>query len=336
MSPRADRLVALALVATLLLPASPAGAARMMNPATDVLWDEIFPIKIGSMTVYGSDNYDSTSGSAPVICTCPMPPPVYYRVGLGTAFWEPSHVIEVVKSPNYMPMTGSSINGPEATYGTSQASTINPGHGGGGSEHAFAHAHLWSFPVWLIMGMMIDSMCMSSDGELDMMYMTEFDPLWSEDELAAMIHPESVLFANPLAVIVCLLDSLSTQLYGPADILYWCMGAQGTAYPLTGNINNMQEVDAAAGVAQRLIFKLNREMIMCDPGIWYCACQYPLTWVKSNYKFHSARPVKEWNAWPIGKSSLFRTPINPPGSSVDGPCDEFLWVLLRHRLCCAE
>jgi conjugal transfer pilus assembly protein TraU len=36
-------------------------------------------------------------------------------------------------------------------------------------------------------------------GPLDLAYLTEVDPLWADDELAAILNPEAVLFANVVA-----------------------------------------------------------------------------------------------------------------------------------------
>jgi hypothetical protein len=34
-------------------------------------------------------------------------------------------------------------------------------------------------------------------GSIDILYITEIDPLWQDSELTAIINPEAVLFANP-------------------------------------------------------------------------------------------------------------------------------------------
>src|SRR3546814_3836357 len=66
--------------------------------------------------------------------------------------------------------------------------------------------------------------------------MTEVDPLWQDDALAALINPEAVVFANPIAKAACAGDCVAATANLPLDQLFWCAGCQGSMYPLNGNI----------------------------------------------------------------------------------------------------
>ncbi|MCP3922728.1 MAG: hypothetical protein GY714_09110 [Desulfobacterales bacterium] len=53
-----------------------------LNPAIDVAWTEVFPMKIGGVTVVpGSNGLPPIpdSGSS-VVCSCPAPPPCFCKI----------------------------------------------------------------------------------------------------------------------------------------------------------------------------------------------------------------------------------------------------------------
>ena len=79
---------------------------RFPNPITDVCWKCIFPIKLGGIPLATLGMEDGTNDDPPLICACPEPPPVFYRIGLGISFWEPARVAEAVRTPFCSPTLG--------------------------------------------------------------------------------------------------------------------------------------------------------------------------------------------------------------------------------------
>jgi conjugal transfer pilus assembly protein TraU len=308
-----------------------------MNPISDVNWEEIFPIRVAGITVAAGGTYDTPDMASSTICTCPLPPPVYRRTGVPVSYWEPARLVEVVKTPYYFPTIGRKLNiGRSAGAGLgANSSQVEAGPGNARPELSFVNAHYFAFPVWSIVGLIVDGMCVEAGSGFDVLYLTEVDPLWSDDSLALYIAPEALLFANPLTEMICMIDAASVNIYTPLDILFWCIGSGGYSYPMTGNVLDAKANDTASTAAARMIYKLSREFLVCDPGIWYCSCVSSPIWKKTNYKLHTARPSREPFAWPIGKSSLFRGPVNPPIRGAGGPEGEFLWVLFRKHICCA-
>ena len=60
--------------------ADPSCEGRFVNPISDVCWQCIFPMSIGSASVAAGGGPDTVNPASP-IQTCPMPPPIFYRIG---------------------------------------------------------------------------------------------------------------------------------------------------------------------------------------------------------------------------------------------------------------
>ncbi|MFH7319289.1 TraU family protein [Desulfurivibrio sp. D14AmB] len=329
-------------------------SGSMMNPISEVSWNEIFPIKIGGVEITGSNNYDNDDAASEPTCYCQYSEEAI-RYGVPLSMWEPARMIETVATPYYFPFLGEHFDessGEEGGPG-GEGAPGEEGAGGGFSGaylsgknaemdpasqemSSFAQAHYWIFPVWAIMGMFTDTRCVDGGG-MDLGYMTELDSLWQDAEASAIIHPEAILFANPIAQISCIADSVAVNVWAPLDAMYWCIGSSGSAYSMTGHIDNENLIQANAGVAARLLYKLHRQLLVCDAGIDLCYCVPMPIWRKSNYKLHAVRPAVRRTAYPIGKSQFFYgTGLNPPYRGAKGPGDEFLWMLFWKRACCAS
>jgi len=319
---------------SLLLILAMAGNAFAICPSTGafdmfnmVNWGSIFPISIAGIEIAGSR--DAVMTVPPIsspICVCPMPPPLFFRIGLTISFWEPARYIETVKDAWCIPSLGVGL---DSTSGAT-LDGVNK-LDAGNSEFTFAQAHYFIFPVWAMLGLMVDSVCVESEG-FDIAYMTELDPLWQNDGLSAIINPEAVLFGNPVAQFACMADSVSAAAGAALSPLFWCMGSWGSAYPLTGSTTMSAYTQANAGIAARMLYKLSRELLVCDTNINVCGCMPTPIWVKHNYKMHVSKPVKDYSAHPIGRSGLMWDWLkNPP----TGKGDNYVWMLYRMRGCCA-
>ncbi|PMX28452.1 conjugal transfer protein, partial [Pseudomonas sp. MPR-R2A7] len=90
------------------------------------------------------------------------------------------------------------------------------------------------YPLLYWMEILTDFACFEQ-ASFDIAYMTEVDPLWQDDSLAALINPEAIVFANPIAQAACAGDCIAGTVNLPLDPLFWCAGCQGSMYPLNGN-----------------------------------------------------------------------------------------------------
>ena len=161
------------------------------------------------------------------------------------------------------------------------------------------------------------------------------DPLWNDDLLAFLLNPEALLFGNPVLQFSCIADSVAANAGLPLDVLFWCMGSWGSAYPLTGHKGNDSIVEDNAALAARIIYKLVREYTLFDTATDVCgATMWPI-WTKSHYRLQAMKPVRDYTCQPIGRSGLiWASGKNPPYSSGSNASDNFDWVLVRKKLCC--
>ena len=73
--------------------------------------------------------------------------------------------------------------------------------------------------------LLTDFVCMERS-TFDVAYITEFDPLWNDDETAFVLNPEAVMFANPIAQAACAVDAVKATAGFPLDSMFWCSGCQ--------------------------------------------------------------------------------------------------------------
>ena len=106
----------------------------------------------------------------------------------------------MTKTPFYFPLAGFSVGNGLVARGT-LGGTNGDSSGAGQGENTIAQAHFIIYPVWGILEMFTDLVCVENSG-LDYAYITEVDPLWQDSELALLIQPEALLFANPIATIL--------------------------------------------------------------------------------------------------------------------------------------
>jgi conjugal transfer pilus assembly protein TraU len=286
-----------------------------------------FAIKSGDSFNEGSDvNWDDVEFKFLGICICPRPPPVFYEEGEIYEYWDPSIFIDTVSISNYSAYTGS---GGEENTGTiadtlggknssSDATSI-------ANESTFFQAHAFIYSLMTDM-----DLCKNDDMGA---WWSEFDSMWQNDELTVVITPEAGLFANREMQLLCMVDAAAANVGFPLDFMPWCLGSSGSTYPVSGHVDNDNIVQASNTAAARLIFKLNRLFMLCDPAP-LCGCEYTPIWTKSHYKMHTARPDLR-ATYPIGKAAkAYDSGLNPVYQGKKGSNDEFLWVVFRKVLCC--
>lgn len=304
---------------------------RMINPVTEIAWEGIFPVKIGGVTVYGGDIPDTSDAAADPICTCFSKTHVP-TFGISVSFWDPFNIIESVHDAWCLTSLGIKMTG-ITKAGHLNGTLANRG-GTRNSPEYFAQAHRIIFPVWQILGLFTDVSCVDHS-KFDVGYLTELDPLWQNDLASLVLNPEALIFGNPVLQAACMADAVAAAVRYPRNELFWCMGQWGSAYPLTGSLAADDPIMGAAGVAARMIYKLNRELVMCDHNVNACGCVHTPIWVKSNYRFQLLRPradtgriIRIGEPAPIWESN--QAPPNMKGS------DNFAFVIFRKVSCCMQ
>ena len=322
--------VSMALSIGLLLPPK-AEAICNVNPAQiaetmfSMCWECIFPISIAGIPVIKGHMPDPLGTVSTPICLCPAPPPLFIRIGIPIGYWEPSRSIDITKDAYCF--TGMGIN-----MGISSTQRGTKGNAESLSR-TFFHSHYYIYPVFELIGIFVDTMCLRGVQGIDIAYMTEVDPLWNDDQLGALISPEALLFGNPITNLACIADSVSAQANISLDPLFWCKGSWGNAYPLTGNTNTKNYVEDSASVAASMIYKLHRELILWNGATASALCgEHPMPiWLKNAYRMQLMYPIPHPTATGIGQSGIIWTPAKNP--QMIG--DNFNYLLFKKVDCCA-
>lgn len=270
-----------------------AGAeGRWVNPITDTCWRCLFPLSIGSVPVgTGSNGLSDTTNPASPIQICPYG--IFYRMGLAIGYWEPFAVTDVTRVPgNMVNMGGIQINLGKVGMGTGGQS--DRGADGAG---AFYHVHWYKYPLIEWLNIMTSTGCFQP-GDMDIAYMSEVDPMWSDSTLSLLINPEAALFGNLVAQSACALDAVSSSVAGyPLAPLFWCAGAQGSMYPFTGFVSNeFSPLEASVLLSERMDSKLHREGIIMDTiGADLAVCyEYPSPIIpKDRYRYQMINMIPD-------------------------------------------
>lgn len=306
---------------------------KMFNPLADVDWSSLFPIKLGETSItpgMGYGDYEASGLAQLPLCCCYVPNPTVAlsRLGLRVKFWEPLGLIEVTRAPFCSPSFG----------GMSLGTSGNLGHGISARGKAFFNTHYIKYPIFGMLQLFTDLVCLDISS-FDVGWLSEVDPAWADDELALVIHnPEAILFANPVAITACGLDCGFQNLSwvaptNPYDLLFWCAGCVGGAYPLTGHTTTRRSIAADSQlIASRLIFLLNRvALLMQNIGSeTWCPHYLPTgQWRKSHYRLQPALPYLRPST-AIGTNN----PITEVGRTIPAVGEDYVFVLWQKRDCC--
>ena len=147
-----------------------------MNPITDICWSCVFPLTIGSASLL-SDGQDDIGNPSTPVCFCSNPP----RIGVSIGFWEPVRLVDVTRTPFCMVGLGGIAIDP----GIEVPRGAQVGHDSQ-TRNSFYHVHSYTNPILYWLQVLLDFPCLEK-GSLDLVYLTEVDPLWADDELTAGI-----------------------------------------------------------------------------------------------------------------------------------------------------
>ncbi len=308
---------------------------RMVHPITDVCWACILPISIGSAPVVRGTASDTFNPSSPV-CFCPIPIPPFVRPGISVGFWEPIRMVDVTKEPFCFVGIGGQKIDPGISLGSGGDPEI-----GTGTELAPAtwNVHWYIYPIFTLLNLIMDALCLEVSQSFDVSYISEIDPLWHDDELSFLITPESILFGNLIAQAACAADCLSASTWLPLDPLFWCAGCQGSMYPINGKvITHNTSIQSSLLAAERMLYKLHRQVLLpITSGPEAICFPIPSPMIKkSQYRFQITTPVPATDPFmgcnPLGKSTFFWESFRE--IPVSG--EDFNYLLWRKRNCCVS
>jgi conjugal transfer pilus assembly protein TraU len=288
-------------------------------------YSAMLPLKIAGITILSGRMPDTINQVNQPICICPAPPPIFIRIGIPVGFFNPSRLIDASKDSYCFESVGVNLG----MHGNDGVQAGDPQSG----EHTFFQTHMVMFAPFELLDIATDFICLQSPSSLDVLYMTELDPMWNDDGLAALIQPEALLFGNPVTNLACIADSISAQADRSNPALFWCKGSWGNAYPMTGRVTSGDLVQASASAASELIYKLHRQLMMWATWGKPALCKkYPSPiWEKDAYRMQLLFPISHPAAMAIGKTGLmwdFAKNIPMKG-------DNFTYIIFIKRDCCA-
>ncbi len=304
-------------------------SGRFANPVTDVCWSCVFPISIGAAKVARGYNADTTNPKSP-ICMCGI------RPGVSVGFWEPISLVDVTYKPFCMVnLGGLEIAGISDAYPKGSQNTKQ-----GNSNRSFYHVHWYKFPLMLWLNVISSAACVQA-GEFDVAYLTELDPTWNSDTLAFILNPEAALFGNIVAQSACAADAVSASAIGKSlSPLFWCAGAQGSMYPLTGHVQeHVSGVQASTLLSERMAYKLHREGLLWDStgvdGELLCHERPHPIIPKNRYRYQMVYPYPTVGAV-LGCQAFGATTVFwEMGKEYPVKGEDFGYLIWRKRNCCA-
>jgi conjugal transfer pilus assembly protein TraU len=334
--------------------ADPANATILTALAT-ICWDCLFPISLFSVPIDPGSAEAATAPAVgpglpfpspnpyppPALCSCVCILPGVCLPGIPIGYWEPRHLIEVVHEPFCFPALGIDlsdavmdflIRGDQQT-GHDEATDHQNAH--------YAHVHFIVFPALKVFSLLMDVLCLNAGaqtGELDLLYLSEIDPLWTADVLAALVFPETLLFANPIAGAACAGDAIAASLDAPLDPLFWCAGGWGQLYPPAGRQNNTSGGNLAVQplLWARVLTKLARagtEPWAAANGALLCQDLPTFVLVKSQYKWQLLDPVAYDAAKCCPKLGASQA-LWEWGKTIPVEGESHVWLLWRRQNCC--
>lgn len=304
---------------------------KFINPITDICWDCLFPLSIGSIKLIG-DRPDTKNPSSP-LCLCPGIPP---RPGIAVGLWEPVRLVDVTKKPFCFP----NLNGLKMSTGFRMGygkSSSRDGH----SQKAAWNVHYYIYPLLYWLEIITDFICVEKTG-FDVAYISELDPTWLDDDLNTILNPEGILFGNIIAQSACVADCTSATRKLPRDELFWCAGCQGSLYPMNGRIqSHTGSIQSALLAAERITYRLHRiglakgTMSSSNSPSKLCQKYYMPIMKKSQYRSQLTVPIPttsgKYGCNPFGLT----TTLYEAKKEVPIVGEDFGFLLWRKRNCCA-
>jgi len=309
-----------------LLPERGSCAGRFINPISDVCWECLAPITLGSIEIFPSSKFDYDNPSVPV-CLCGI------RPGISIGFWEPRRLIDVTKKAWCFPSLGGLNLDPGIGFPSGSHMSTELG------DHTSQwQSHYYLFPLLYWLELITDVLCVEAVS-LDIGYVTELDPLWQDDALSMIVNPEVVIFANPAAILACTADCVSSTAGRSNKTAFWCLGCQGNAYPFNGNIVNEETLlNGAITAGQRMLFKLHRQLIaFTTAGKDNLCAKAPQPLMdKRQYRFQMTYPRAKTSGPFTCPNIGFPTPAyDTLGTTYPIKGEDFGFLLWGKRNCCA-
>lgn len=252
------------------------------------------------------------------------------------SLWQPAKLVEFVREPGCSPVLFGAQIGAMSKIGMANSEQNDKDDT---PHEIFMNYHYFAYPLLQMLQMQSNTPSCIKDNyvDIDLLFASEVDPTWNDDCVAFFTNMEVVLFNNPVGVIACLPDAISsTVLRKPISSLFWCAGSWGLIYPFSGFVATTRgALEGSSVMTAKMLAALHRRGFlkltygndaMCRPQI---APFIP----KSQYKITMIYPVPENNsAHAIGEAPLrWGLARKVPVSGED-----FVYLLWTWNDCCLK
>lgn len=306
--------------------AAPATPEELMCPdsnifgstlITGVCWSCMFPVYLSGIEMFDGRNGRPAGANEDRLCYCEgdLSEGELPTIGFSVGLYIPSRIMEVVRKPWCFPsLFGADLGDANIMDGALAMGGTGPAGPEMTQENrSFYSWHLYSFPLLELLSLANLPQCnVDNYTSFDIMFMSEPMPHWYDGELAFLVHPEALLFGNPIAQAAGLADcTAASTTSAPLNSVFWMSGCWGSHYPLTGHTGAADSVTNASLAASRALYLLGRlgfiKRTLGDDAM--CGGVKMPVLTKSQYKFQQLFPVPESNDNDPGD--------NPPPPDID-------------------
>ena len=271
----------------------------------NVCWSCIFPIRVSGVTLFGSpQSAGGTNGAGFTLSSRPGVPSDAVNdvacaclegstphVGLPIGMWQPTTIYEHTYLPGCSPtLSGTTIGVSDPLYlGTEGDPNYDL------SMQSFHHVHTLSYPAILLLEL-FTSCNHSLFNDIDLLYISELDPLWNDAVTAQFSNPMSIFGSSLPAQAACMADAVSSSLGKPLDELFWCGGTWTSSLsPYTGFEHNMGPLQLSSAGALKLLAMNHLRGFSASTvgGSAMCEARYDPLMERSEYRWQVAWPRQE-------------------------------------------
>lgn len=271
----------------------------------DICWGAMFPIRLGGADLnFGTDSTAPADATKDSMCWCGgnLSEGKLPIIGITTGMWMPTRLVELTRQPYCLvSMNGARISNSTASSGGPRTVGGNRHKGGSNSQSAKNlgqyNMHYYTFPLMSMLDLLDVNSC-NPDGstEFDVAILSEMFPNWYDESLSALLNPEAMLFANPVALAAQPVDCIAASAGKPLDEVHWMAGCWGGIYPYSGTIPNNRSIvqatslAAAKGLAMMSRLGILRRSVGDDA---YCSNPIMPVLKKTQYKMQMVYPLAE-------------------------------------------
>lgn len=218
-----------------------------------ICWGCILPINVFGIGGTPPDGSAITDGlSIDNACSCPTKIGAP-EIGFISGFWNPGHILEVVRTPMCSPALGGVRLGDSMDI---MGQRGMPNGEGENLEKTVYQSHYFVFPLVAMLNLSsMPNLNHSGFSDMDLLQISELFFDWVDDEAHMHFNMVGLMIgANPSTMALCTLDGIEATAGVAKENRWMCMGAWGPAYPLTGNVTtNISPVRDSSLVSGRML-----------------------------------------------------------------------------------